>query len=150
MRAFALVGKSREVAVVLGDVTDLSPRLADDLAGVPGLELGELACMSLEKLSKAVEQLAALRRCEACPGWIAERAMRCVHSLVDVRRGRSWHRRPGPAIRRVDALEGLGAGDKGAVDVSRKALERHRCLSRFAHVKAGITSRMKSSSERFL
>ena len=62
VRAFDLVGEAGVVAVVVGDVGDLRRRLADDLAGVARLELGEPAGVLRDQVAEPVQQLAARGR----------------------------------------------------------------------------------------
>ena len=143
MRALQLVGEAREVAVILRHIGDLGGGLADDLAGVGGLEFGQRLRVLGHEVGELVEQLAALRGGEAAPGLVVQRAVRGGDGAVDV--GRTGTRHEGPGLGRcgIEAFEARIAILEPAVDQLLEAPHH-------AHLKAGSTWSMKRCSEAFL
>ena len=105
MGALDLVGEARIIAVVVGDIGDLRRGLADDLAGVAGLDLGQSRRDRRDEVGEAVEQLAALRRRHPGQGPPREGADAPLDGTIDVAPHGLGHVGPGCAGRRIEAFE---------------------------------------------
>jgi len=106
-RAFDLVGKAREVAVVVGDVSRLAARLDRKLSAVSRLDLTEHLRVTLNQVGEPVEQFAARCGVETSPGGVVECALSRVYRAVDIRcvgQRKARPRLPGCGVQRLPGL----------------------------------------------
>ncbi len=102
------VNLRRQAAVVLeagGDVGDVELGFDDRLAGVAGLELGELVAARAHDLRQLEQHAAAVLRRRVLPRTLVERGARGLDGAVDVSASGVRHARDDLGGRRIDDVE---------------------------------------------
>lgn len=130
VRAFDLVGEAGVIAVVVGDIGDLRRGLADDLAGIARLDLGQRAGMGGDQLREPGEELAARGCGHRRPRAGLEGAPGGGDGAVDVALAGLGHLGPGRARCRIEAGETGLAVLEGAVDILLEGFPGQHGVSR--------------------
>ena len=140
--ALDLVGHAGEVAVVARQIGELGTHLADQLAVVAGLELGQRLGVLRDQVGEAVEQPPPVGRQHGAPGRIAHGARRRRDRVIDILLARIRRPAPGRAGARVEAFEIVARRGRPPVtpDIDRQVrvfdtlhCELHRRRHSFEH-----------------